>query len=137
MQGPTPCMPWRTQNSVLRKSPAHSQESEHFEFLKRTTYAPLITNRNKIELQDHILPKFSSIDIILRCFLKKVCLREFGNQVPHPPGMESLRSQSYVNSIEIYASLVSETKQFEFTKVTLNQAFALKLKALNRSKHSL
>lgn len=56
---------------------------------------------------------------------------------PSPPGMESLRSQSYINSIEIYASLVSETKQFEFTKVTLNQAFALKLKALNRSKHSL
>lgn len=66
-----------------------------------------------------------------------MCVKEFGNQVPRLSGMESfLRSQSYINSIEIYASLVSEIKQFEFTKVTLNQAFALKLKALNRSKHS-
>lgn len=99
------------------------------------TFVPLIINRNEIELQEHKLHKFSSIDIILRCFLK--IMSEGVWKSGPSPRMESWRSQSYINSIEIYASLVSETKQFEFTKVTLNQAFALKLKALNRSKHSL
>lgn len=53
-------------------------------WVKRTTFAPLITNRNKIELQDHILSKFSSIDSILRRFLKKYVWGSWEIRSPTP-----------------------------------------------------